>query len=358
MERKHAGNKQTKPSANATLHCQQCGAPVSVTWHVPGACKQCGAPFEPRPRALVSVAFLCGVAVAVAVVVLLRMVFNVAPVLFFASATAAVCVFTLVEVLMFKLGALRLGNLNDTQSASPVALKPTDPHMMQQAQDIARSTTHAGSSKRARAAQRQQLREAVALAESYVGGEAAKPQTKPRPKATTAQKLPRCRFRRIPATSEAALRAASSLATRVAREHFDPILGAEQNASLIQRLYTPEAIAASIAEGYESFFVLPPEDPNGEAKTRVRPMGLIAAQARDAGELHLSEFCLREEERGKGYARTMARFVTQRARKLGCDQWRIGVDRSNYLAILAFEHLGFVQLGENDASELVYDLEV
>jgi ribosomal protein S18 acetylase RimI-like enzyme len=42
----------------------------------------------------------------------------------------------------------------------------------------------------------------------------------------------------------------------------------------------------------------------------------------------------------------MMRFVTQRARKLGCDRVMLRVNRNNYQAILAYEHLGFVRIGE------------
>lgn len=142
----------------------------------------------------------------------------------------------------------------------------------------------------------------------------------------------------------------SVLATRIVREHFDPIVGVEQNDYMIARFQTPEAIAAQIDEGYEYYFVLPPKavsGQSGEAKPgRVRPIGFVALQARDAGELYLSKFYLVKEERGKGYARSMMGLVEWRGRELGCDYVRLNVNRNNYQAILAYEHLGFQRTGE------------
>ena len=363
-------------NTNEPLRCQQCGAPVSVTWHVPGSCKNCGAPFEPHPRLLVSVAFVCGVVAAVVVIILLRMVLNIPAVLFFASAVAAVAVFTLVEVLMFHFGALRLANVND-DTQSPVTLSTTNPEMLQQAEIIARSKSYAGSNKQVRAAQREQLREAVVLAKSIVGEEDEELPSNTSRKSTNATvpgstkatgRLPRCRFRRVSATNEAGIRNMSALATHIVREHFDPIIGVEQNDYMIERFQTPEAIAAQIEDRYEYYFVLPPADDSQSTDQQrpARPVGFLAVQPRESGELYLGKFYLLKQERGKGYARTMTRFVVQRARKLGCDHILLRVNRDNFQAILAYEHLGFERTGELTTDigggfvmdDFVYELQV
>lgn len=373
-----AKQRNTRRTGNESepLHCQQCGAPVSVTWHVPGSCKNCGAPFEPRPGFLVSVAFVCGVVAAVAVIILLRMITNTPAVLFIASAVAAVVVFTLVEVLMFRLGALRLANVND-EMQNPVTLSTTDPEMLQQAEQMARSKNYAGSNKQVRAAQREQLREAVVLAESLVGDEdegspskdSRKPTSATAPRsAKTSTPLPRCRFRRVSATNEAGIRNMSALATHIVREHFDPIIGVEQNDYMIERFQTPEAIAAQIEDRYEYYFVLPPADDSQSTGQQrpARPVGFLAVQPREGGELYLGKFYLLKQERGKGYARTMTRFIVQRARKLGCDHILLRVNRDNFQAILAYEHLGFERTGELTTDigggfvmdDFVYELQV
>lgn len=344
MARKRAGDDRNATREDKGHRCQQCGKPVSVIWHLPTSCKECGAAFDQRPRWFSTLTFFMATIVAVVIVALVRPAIEVTGALIAIGLCVGFVAYNLIELLCFHAGVLKLTNLNvPDDTAGP------------------RLATYAGTDKRTRAQQAQQLRESIEFAKSLrsdgtasdVGAHAAP--KRPASDAAHVVDAPitpetRCRFRRIDADDERGVRAMSVLATRIVREHFDPIVGVEQNDYMIARFQTPEAIAAQIDEGYEYYFVLPPKavsGQSGEAKPgRVRPIGFVALQARDAGELYLSKFYLVKEERGKGYARSMMGLVEWRGRELGCDYVRLNVNRNNYQAILAYEHLGFQKTGE------------
>ena len=312
MARKRAGDDRNATREDKGHRCQQCGKPVSVIWHLPTSCKECGAAFDQRPRWFSTLTFFLATIVAVVIVALVRPAIEVTGALIAIGLCVGFVAYNLIELLCYHAGVLKLTNLNvPDDTAGP------------------RLATYAGTDKRTRAQQAQQLRESIEFAKSLlsdgttsdVGAHAAP--KRPASDAAHVVDAPitpatRCRFRRIDADDERGVRAMSVLATRIVREHFDPIVGVEQNDYMIARFQTPEAIAAQIDEGYEYYFVLPPKavsGQSGEAKPgRVRPIGFVALQARDAGELYLSKFYLVKEERGKGYARSMMGLVEWRGR--------------------------------------------
>ena len=97
-----------------------------------------------------------------------------------------------------------------------------------------------------------------------------------------------------------------------------------------------------------------------------RHVGFVAFYPRKAGELYLSKFYLRRDCRGRGLSRDMLAFVADAARELDCNRITLNVNRNNYQAILAYEHLGFKKVREekNDIGngffmdDFVYELAV
>ena len=47
----------------------------------------------------------------------------------------------------------------------------------------------------------------------------------------------------------------SDLASSIVREHYDPILGAEQNDYMINKFQSPPAIIGQLENGYQYYFV-------------------------------------------------------------------------------------------------------
>ena len=136
------------------------------------------------------------------------------------------------------------------------------------------------------------------------------------------------------AADDAAILRMSVLASDIVREHFDPLIGSEQNDYMIRRFQTPAAIAGQLAQGYAYFFVT---DDDGA------PLGFLAYVC-EPERLYLSKFYLHKTQRGKGYARAMRDFVVQAARNAGLPRIELNVFRHNDTAIAAYEALGFTLL--------------
>lgn len=166
------------------------------------------------------------------------------------------------------------------------------------------------------------------------------------------------------------IREMGALSSAIVKEHFDPIIGPEQNDYMITHFNTAEAITNQLQnQGYRYFFVCDPKA-SASASARERHIGFMAFYLREteAGEreLYLSKFYLEVDKRGQGLSHDMCRFVVDQARALGCRRVVLNVNRNNYQAILAYEHLGFRKVHEekNDIGhgyfmdDLVYELPV
>lgn len=278
------------------LCCRRCGAPVVVGVRVPTSCKSCGASFSVRPRWSVSATFLLAVILAMLVAVLVRQLIDLPALLLCVVLLVSLVLFSVLQALAFRMGIIRLANVNADDSLH-VSLAPGDPEALRKAEDMVRDSNYAGSSRRMRAAQARQLRDSVQLAKSLREGG--------KPAGAKDGNAPRCKLRRL-------------------------------------------------SDADESYFVLPATgDVQGEGRTpddvsEPQPIGFVSMRRSDAHTMTLETFSLVEEERGKGYARSMMRIVTRRARELGCDRVAVRLERDNYQAILAFEHLGFARVGERD----------
>lgn len=64
-----------------------------------------------------------------------------------------------------------------------------------------------------------------------------------------------------------------------------------------------------------------------------------------AGEAHILNVCIREEYRGRGYARKMLRYLMERARAAGMYEAFLEVRPSNTAAARLYHSMGFEQVG-------------
>ena len=96
----------------------------------------------------------------------------------------------------------------------------------------------------------------------------------------------------------------SKTAAEIVREHFDPIIGTEQNDYMIAMFQSVPAITEQFETGYRYYFVLRDE----------KIIGFLAFYPK-GDIMYLSKFYLYKEERGKGYAKEMLAFVIQEAEK-------------------------------------------
>jgi len=151
-----------------------------------------------------------------------------------------------------------------------------------------------------------------------------------------------------------AVRSMSDMASAIVREHYDPILGSEQNDYMIDLFQSVDGIMRQIREGYRYYFV----------REEDRNVGFLAVIPHPDC-LYLSKLYLYKQERGKGYARKMLDFIVSEARKGGFPSVKLNVNRFNS-SVQIYEKMGFRRVGmeKNDIGhgyymdDFVYELPV
>lgn len=121
----------------------------------------------------------------------------------------------------------------------------------------------------------------------------------------------------------------SEMATAILREHYDPIIGKEQNDYMLKMFQSEEAVAEQLDHGYNYYF----------AKNEGQNAGFLAYYPRE-GALYLSKLYLYKDQRGKGFSRVMLEFLKQKAKELGLNRIELNVNRNNP-SVQIYEKLGF-----------------
>lgn len=141
-------------------------------------------------------------------------------------------------------------------------------------------------------------------------------------------------FDRLSPDDPAGIDEMSAMATAIVREHYDPILGTEQNNYMLDMFQSPRAISEQLGKGYRYYFV----------REGGRDVGFMAFYPRE-GSMYLSKLYLYKHERGKGFSHDMIGFVAEKARKEGLGGVELNVNRFNS-AVQIYEKLGFKVIRE------------
>ncbi len=142
-------------------------------------------------------------------------------------------------------------------------------------------------------------------------------------------------YEKILASDTNAIKELSNLATEIVKEHFDSIIGVEQNDYMIRKFQSVSAIKEHLDHGYHYYFVI---------DTAGNKVGFLAYYPR-RNQLYLSKFYLQKAQRGKGIAREMLQFVIERAQEDGLTSIILNVNKNNS-AVLSYERMGFKRIGE------------
>lgn len=121
----------------------------------------------------------------------------------------------------------------------------------------------------------------------------------------------------------------SEMATAILREHYDPIIGKEQNDYMLDMFQSVEAVKEQLDHGYNYYF----------AKHEGQNAGFLAFYPRE-GALYLSKLYLYKDQRGKGFSRVMLEFLKEKAKELGLNRIELNVNRNNP-SVQIYEKLGF-----------------
>ncbi len=151
-------------------------------------------------------------------------------------------------------------------------------------------------------------------------------------------------FIRLHPGDEKGIREMSAMAEEIVRDHFDPLIGKEQNDYMIEKFQKPDAIRDQLEHGYRYYFVL----------SEGRRIGFLAFYPKNDA-MYLSKFYLYRNERGRGYSRQMLAFVRQNALEEGLHAIELNVNRFN-MAVQVYEKLGFrvIRTEKNDIGSGFY----
>ena len=126
----------------------------------------------------------------------------------------------------------------------------------------------------------------------------------------------------------------SKLATAILREHYDPIVGKEQNDYMLEKFQSEKAIADQFKHGYIYYWGIY----NG------KKAGFIGFYPVENNKLYLSKFYVSKEFRGKKVGRKMFEFIVQYSKEKGYKSVFLNVNKYNDNSIKVYEHLGFVKI--------------
>ena len=131
------------------------------------------------------------------------------------------------------------------------------------------------------------------------------------------------------------IRELSVLASDILKEHYDPIIGPEQNDYMLEMFQTAESIAGQIEHGYRYYWAVY----NGEKA------GFFAIIPRD-GSMYLSKLYIKKERRGLHMARPIIDFIAKEMKKERLKSIFLNVNKRNYDSIEIYKHLGFSVIRE------------
>lgn len=143
------------------------------------------------------------------------------------------------------------------------------------------------------------------------------------------------RYQYITLEEKTAIEELSKLASAIVKEHYDPILGNEQNDYMIEKFQSVKALTEQLEHGYQYYMVYHKEQEKA---------GFLAFYKRNQ-ELYLSKLYLKRECRGKGLSKDMLEFVRAQAKHMGVSTISLNVNKYNP-SIAAYEKLGFERTGE------------
>lgn len=123
----------------------------------------------------------------------------------------------------------------------------------------------------------------------------------------------------------------ASLADRIWREHYTPMIGKAQVDYMLAKFQSKEAVREQIKDGYRYFLI----------KEGGRNTGYLAVQPRDK-ELFLSKLYVAAEDRGKGYGKKAVEFAADLCRKEGLSRIALTVNKNNANSISTYLKCGFV----------------
>jgi len=141
-------------------------------------------------------------------------------------------------------------------------------------------------------------------------------------------------FHRVGSSDD--IQSVETLAQKIWREHYTPIIGESQVEYMLATFHSKAAIATEIAEKGYRYYLMVQED---------RSLGYFAVQAVEQ-TLFLSKLYLLDSERGNGLGKKAMSYIVNIAKTLGLGNISLTVNKDNLGSIAAYTRFGFVTVGE------------
>lgn len=133
--------------------------------------------------------------------------------------------------------------------------------------------------------------------------------------------------------------AIAALGAIVWREHYTPLIGAEQVEYMLDRFQSASSIATQVADGY--IYVAMHVDGN--------PAGYCGVHREDGDRLFLSKLYIHKDYRGKGLARNLFAHAAALAGAGPETLVYLTVNKDNAGSVAAYTHMGFTVAREQVA---------
>ena len=127
----------------------------------------------------------------------------------------------------------------------------------------------------------------------------------------------------------------SILATKILREHYDPIIGVAQNDYMLELFQSVDGIKRQMSEGYIFYWI----------RYDGNDVGFFSYTFKEE-KLYLSKLYIDKEYRGKKISREVLCFLSKKAKQNSMSKIFLNVNKHNDESINIYKHLGFKLLRE------------
>lgn len=129
----------------------------------------------------------------------------------------------------------------------------------------------------------------------------------------------------------------SRFAAAIVKEHYDPIIGAEQNDYMIKKFQSEGALKEQMKNGCRYYFAV---------KDNMKA-GFFGFYPRD-GKMYISKLYIDKGFRRQHIACDCLDFIAEQAKAEGTDRLFLNVNRYNDGSIAFYEKMGFVKMYTED----------
>ena len=138
----------------------------------------------------------------------------------------------------------------------------------------------------------------------------------------------------VPVQTDKDIRVVANLAQIIWTEHYTPIIGLGQINYMLDKFQSKPAIQEQVKKGIQYFLL----QFHGEFA------GYFSFEPHE-DFLFLSKLYVLKSARGNGMAKAALSFIESQAKKKGIPKIRLTVNKYNSKSILAYEKMGFINMG-------------